>query len=96
MASETLAISSKRSVEQSGQLMSTRKMSWGMRTVPVRVFSWILRDTRKGFPPRSLRVNIASAWDSVSTMTRGDIRWREEDYPSHLCLDAFFKLESIF
>ena len=41
-----------------------------MRTVPVQVFSWVSGDTGKDFPSKSLRVNIASAWDSESTMTR--------------------------
>ena len=38
--------------------------------VPVRVLSWVSEDTKKGFPARSLRENIASAWNSESIMTR--------------------------
>ena len=44
----------------------TRQISLGMRTVPARVFSWVSGDTGKGFPSRSLRVSISSAWDSVN------------------------------
>ena len=66
-----------------------------MRTVPVRVLSWVSEDTGKGFLSISLRVSIASVWDSESTMTRQDVRSCVEGYPSHLSLDASFKLESV-
>ena len=44
-----------------------------MRTVTIPMFSWVSEDTEKGSPSRSLRVSIALAWDSVSTMTRRDL-----------------------
>ena len=45
------------------------------------------------FPSRSLRVSIASAWDSESTKTKRDVRLCVEGYLSRLSLDVFFKLK---
>ena len=76
--------------------MPTVQISWGMTMVPIRVLNWVSEDIGKGFPSKSFRVSIASAWDSVSTMNRRYVMSCIEGYPSHLVFGAFLKLESVY
>ena len=61
-----------------------------MRTVPVRVLSWVSEDTVNGFPSKSFRMSIASASDSESTMTRQDLSGRVWKVTLPTCLWMHF------